>query len=233
MADDPFQSMKREIMLASGLYLLIVILASLVSWYGKPFLDTLVGAFSANVSSILSVALITGTSLALGYVLVFVNLHNLFDRVTFGARKAVGSYIVSRIREAATQTLRRDVTASDDELSDVFYSFVDRQDSEWTVLRNLSFGIWAPYHIAMNWIAMGLAGTAISLTSIWARGVIDCYSVIPALFFLVTIALSFVVSQLQVRPKFIRTIAEPQLTKMLKDKRAEFDKIVRARFGSR
>ena len=71
VADDPFEGMKKQIMLASGVYLWISLLAALIAWQGEPLVDTIVAIVNAKLESVLSVALITAVSLGLGYILAY------------------------------------------------------------------------------------------------------------------------------------------------------------------
>lgn len=232
MAEDPFEEMKKRIAVASGVYLLIALLAVLVSSYGKPFVDQILSVVALNSSALLSASLIIASSAALGYFLVFLNIHNLIDRVTFRTRRAVDKHIVTTITAEAAKTLGTPVAITDQDAMRVFYSFANKPDGEWPVLRKYAFSLWQPYHIAMNWLGLSAVGLFFAALA-GIRRELDYYSGIPVALFSAVLLLSILVSQFQLRPKLLASVPDSQLTKIVKDVRAEFDQLVRARFGSK
>ncbi len=227
MSDDPFESMRRHIVQVSGAYLYLAILASFGSWTGPSFAKSIARWITADTTSLVSVAVITALSLALGYVLLFINIHNLIDRLVFGRRRKVNAFITAYLRREVAIVLDKNNRPSDRQLMQVFYSFVNRESNGWPVLRAYAFSVWEPYHVAMNFLGIATVGLIATIASALYRAT-DLYSTIPAAFFGLTILIAIIVSQYQL-PRKLNGIAEDQLVKMSKEERADFQRVVKAR----
>lgn len=230
MPDDSYDTMRRHIIQVSGAYLVLAIIASVVSWMGPSFSNSVAAAIGVNVEGLVSVATLTVASLALGYVLFFINIHNLIDRLIFRTRRAVNAFIANYLRKEVVGIVGTQVHPSDRQLMQLFYSFVNRDDKGWSVLRAYAFSVWEPYHIAMNFFGIAILGLIVTLGSVLHRGS-DPYSIVPAAFFGVTIVVSLLVARIQLLPKLMG-IAEDQLVKMSKEEKSDFDRVVRARLGN-
>jgi hypothetical protein len=230
MPDDPISGMRQQIAVASGGYAVITFGLLAVAFGGKPVFETLVSLSTGSSSGAILFATLSAVSFALGYSIVTFDLHGVLDRHVFGARRAIDTAISHYIQKEVDRTLGSPKIIEQSELMGVFYEFANRSDGSWPILRSVALDGWTPYHISLNWFGLSVGGLVLSLVSIAVRGVADWYDLLPIVFFLLLIGLTLWLSQRQLRPTF-ESLALPELIKMTKDERANFDKIVKARFS--
>ena len=232
MADDPLALMKQQIAIASGGYALVIIALLAIAFGGPPVLRTLVSLSTGSSSGAVLLGAVTTLALAVGFVIATFDLHITVDHALFHADAAVRTVITDYLQAAVRRTLGKATTATPWDLMGLFYEFANRSDGSWPMLRNVAFYRWTPYHVAMNWLALSIGGAIVVLFSFPYRMASDWYNIGPLAFFATAIVLTFWLSQYRIRPRFVASVALPELVKMTKDQKAQFEEIVRARFAT-
>jgi hypothetical protein len=230
VADDN-ESMQKFISRISGGYLIVVVLSVFISWKYDDIVGHIAEISEIDISGVTVAVLLTIVASISGFIFIHFEIHKSIDSLVFGALRDTNQYICGSIRRESEITLGRPVSATDNELMNLFYSFVNRRDEVWPALWNRSFEVWKHYWTAMNLFGVSVVGAIIEALLM----ILD--SPHPSLSFVILVVLvlfSLFVwynSRYHWRPKLIDSIAEPQLVMMTKDQRAEFDKKVRDRFG--
>jgi hypothetical protein len=224
--------MRQQVAIASGGFALLMVALLSVAFGGRPVLETLISVSTGSSTGAVLLAAVSTIAFALGFIIVTFNLHWLLDDALFGADREARRHITSYLRAEVRKTLGATANPSDGALMGLFYEFVDRDDGSWPILRSFAFGRWTPYHVAVNWLGLSVAGIALALLSAPVRGALDWYNIGPLSFFVLALALAYWLSQSSLRPGFVSTVALPELVKMTRDLRKEFDSIVRGRFGT-
>jgi cytochrome bd-type quinol oxidase subunit 2 len=232
VADDAQSSTRQQLMAASGGYAILVVAAVAVALGAAPVWTTLVSITTGASSAAILLGFVSTAALAIGYLFVAFRLHAYVDRAFFHAAGSAHRKIVSRLEVEVGQILGGTAKPSNDGLTNLFYEFVDRPDGTWPALKGQAADKWTPYQVAMDMIALSLFGVVGVALSFLTRNRIDLYNLAPLAALLLVLLLAYAISQFSIRPYLFRDVAEPQLTKMTRDCRPEFERLVKARFGA-
>jgi hypothetical protein len=229
VADDN-ESMQKFVSRISGGYLIMVVLSIFISWKYNAIAGHIGAISEIDISGITIAVLLTLAASISGFIFIHFEIHKSIDNLVFGALRGTNQYICRTVRRESEITLGRPISATDNELMNLFYSFVNRRDEVWPTLWDRSFEVWKHYWSAMNLFGVSVVGAIIEIFLIMFDSPHPSFSIVIVVCLALFALLVWYNSRYRLRPELIDTIAEPQLVMMTKDQRAEFDEKVKKRF---